>query len=156
MVSPRPRLTSSTKLSTITKLLNTKSITVTFARSTLRNPSMNTKTPTQQLLDFDETQPIPEPKEQPKLKANNPKELVRQWLLDKLQEESAEVIQAISKVRRFGEHNHHPERNTTNYEELVTELEDWLAIVAALEHTQYFDLTKQQHNILKKTQALIR
>jgi len=115
---------------------------------------MNTKTPMQQLLDFDTTQPIPEP-EQPKLRANNPRELVTQWLLDKLQEESAEVIQAISKVRRFGEHNHHPERKTTNHQELITELEDFLAIVASLEHLQYFDLTKSQQNILKKMQALI-
>ena len=97
-----------------------------------------------------EPQPHPE-----KLKAANPKELVRQWLLDKLQEESAEVIQAISKVRRFGDHSHHPDRKTTNYQELLTELEDWLAIVAALEHTQYFDLQKHQQEILKKTQQLI-
>lgn len=82
-------------------------------------------------------------------------QVVRQWLLDKLQEESAEVIQAISKVRRFGEQNHHPDRKSTNHEELITELTDWLAIVAALEHLQYFDLQKEQHNILQKTKALI-
>ena len=82
-------------------------------------------------------------------------QLVRQWLLDKLQEESAEVIQAVSKVRRFGEQNHHPDRSTTNYTELVDELTDWLAVVAALEHLQYFDLTQQQSNIYKKTLALI-
>jgi len=111
------------------------------------------KTPTQLLMEFDATQPIPEP---PKLKPTSHRELVTQWLLDKLQEESAEVIQAISKVRRFGDHNHHPERKTTNHEELIQELTDWLAIVAALEHLQYFDLTKHQTTILKKTQALIR
>jgi NTP pyrophosphatase (non-canonical NTP hydrolase) len=83
------------------------------------------------------------------------KQVVTQWLLDKLQEESAEVIQAVSKVRRFGQDNHHPERKQTNLEELITELEDFLAIVAALEHTQYFDLTKHQQNIHKKTLALI-
>jgi NTP pyrophosphatase (non-canonical NTP hydrolase) len=94
--------------------------------------------------------PQPEP-----IKAKNPRELVTQWLLDKLQEESAEVIQAVSKVRRFGEHNHHPDREQTNLQELVGELEDWLAIVAALEHYKYFDLTKQQTKILKKAQALI-
>jgi NTP pyrophosphatase (non-canonical NTP hydrolase) len=104
-------------------------------------------------MEFDPTQPIPEPE---KIKATSHKELVTQWLLDKLQEESAEVIQAISKVRRFGDQNHHPERKTTNYQELINELEDFLAIVAALEHTRYFDLTKSQHAILKKTQELIR
>ena len=103
-------------------------------------------------MEFDATQPIPEP---PKLKPNSHRELVTQWLLDKLQEESAEVIQAVSKVRRFGDHNHHPERKTTNHQELITELEDFLAIVASLEHLQYFDLTKSQQNILKKMQALI-
>jgi NTP pyrophosphatase (non-canonical NTP hydrolase) len=82
-------------------------------------------------------------------------QLVRQWLLDKLQEESAEVIQAVSKVRRFGETNHHPDRTTTNHTELVDELTDWLAVVAALEHLQYFDLTKEQQTILRKTTALI-
>ena len=82
-------------------------------------------------------------------------QLVRQWLLDKLQEESAEVIQAVSKVRRFGETNHHPDRKTTNHQELVDELTDWLAVVAALEHLQYFDLTQEQQTILRKTTALI-
>lgn len=78
-----------------------------------------------------------------------------QYLLDKLQEESAEIIQAVSKVRRFGPHNHHPDRTQTNLQELVTELEDWLAIVAALEHHKYFDLTKSQTNIQQKTLQLI-
>jgi NTP pyrophosphatase (non-canonical NTP hydrolase) len=93
---------------------------------------------------------------QPELiKAKNPRESIQQWLLDKLQEESAEVIQAISKVRRFGPQNHHPDRQQTNLQELIGELEDWLAIVAALEHYKYFDLQKHQTTILKKTQALI-
>lgn len=82
-------------------------------------------------------------------------QLVKQWLLDKLQEESAEVIQAVSKVRRFGEQNHHPDRSTTNHTELVDELTDFLAVVAALEHLKYFDLTNEQQTILKKTRALI-
>jgi NTP pyrophosphatase (non-canonical NTP hydrolase) len=82
-------------------------------------------------------------------------QVVRQWLLDKLQEESAEVIQAISKVRRFGETNHHPDRKSTNYEELVSELTDWLAIVAALEHYKYFDLSQHQQTIHQKTLQLV-
>lgn len=89
------------------------------------------------------------------LKATNLKQHTQNWLLDKLQEEAAEVIQAVSKIRRFGEANTHPERKTTNHQELVQELEDFLAIVAALEHVKYFDLTKHQNQILKKTQALI-
>ena len=106
------------------------------------------KTPTQQLLDFDPTQPIPATEPDPK-----PDQTQR--LLDKLQEESAEVIQAISKVRRFGKHSNHPDRETTNHEELIQELTDWLAIVAALEHLQYFDLNKHSHTIRKKMQELI-
>jgi len=89
-------------------------------------------------------------------KPKNHRELVTQWLLDKLQEEAAEVIQAVSKVRRFGDHNHHPDRNTTNHQELVSELTDLLAILAALEHCRYFDLTQQQQTILKKTQQLVQ
>jgi NTP pyrophosphatase (non-canonical NTP hydrolase) len=90
------------------------------------------------------------------IKPKNHRELVTQWLLDKLQEEAAEVIQAVSKVRRFGDHNHHPDRNTTNHQELVSELTDLLAILAALEHCRYFDLTQQQQTILKKTQQLVQ
>ena len=60
-----------------------------------------------------------------------------QYLLDKLQEEAAEVIQAVSKIRRFGAQNHHPDRITTNLEELENELEDLLAIVHKLEDLHY-------------------
>ena len=63
-----------------------------------------------------------------------------QYLLDKLQEEAAEVIQAVSKIRRFGEHNHHPERETTNLEELNNELEDFCAIVNRLESLNYVNI----------------
>lgn len=77
-------------------------------------------------------------------------------LLDKLQEECAEVIQAVSKIRRFGPHNHHPERATTNLEELLGELEDALAIVQALGYTEYFHPhhLSQQH-IDQKTRKLL-
>jgi NTP pyrophosphatase (non-canonical NTP hydrolase) len=78
------------------------------------------------------------------------------YLLDKLQEEAAEVIQAVSKIRRFGENNKHPERDTTNKQELVTELEDLLAILAALEYAKYLDLQPSQQNILHKTQTLLK
>lgn len=78
------------------------------------------------------------------------------YLLDKLQEEAAEVIQAVSKIRRFGESNAHPDRKTTNKQDLVIELEDLLAILAALEYCSYLDLTPSQQNILSKTQALLR
>lgn len=78
------------------------------------------------------------------------------WLLDKLQEEAAEVIQAVSKIRRFGENSKHPDRTTTNRQDLVNELEDLLAILAALEYCKYLDLTPHQQNILQKTNQLLK
>jgi len=79
-----------------------------------------------------------------------------QYLTAKLQEEAAEVIQAVSKINRFGESNKHPDRTTTNLQELIGELEDLLAIVAALEHYQYFDLTLSRDNIATKARALLQ
>ena len=79
-----------------------------------------------------------------------------QYLTAKLQEEAAEVIQAVSKINRFGPQNSHPDRTTTNLQELVGELEDFLAIVAALEHYQYIDLTLSQQQIGNKAKALIQ
>lgn len=78
-----------------------------------------------------------------------------QYLLDKGQEEASEIVQAISKIRRFGPDNHHPDRTTTNKQELINEIEDLLAIVGALESLQYFDLTNSKQNILRKAQALL-
>jgi NTP pyrophosphatase (non-canonical NTP hydrolase) len=79
-----------------------------------------------------------------------------QYLTAKLQEEAAEVIQAVSKINRFGPQNSHPDRTTTNLQELVGELEDFLAIVAALEHYQYIDLTLSREQIATKAKALIQ
>ena len=78
-----------------------------------------------------------------------------QYLTAKLQEEAAEVIQAVSKINRFGENNKHPDRSTTNLQELVGELEDLLAIVAALEHYQYIDLTLSRDSIANKARQLL-
>ena len=79
-----------------------------------------------------------------------------QYLTAKLQEEAAEVIQAVSKINRFGPDNHHPDRQTTNKQELVGEIEDFLAILGVLEQLGYFDLTLRQSNILAKAQALLK
>ena len=75
-----------------------------------------------------------------------------QYLLDKLQEEAAEVIQAVSKIRRFGPHNHHPQRTTTNLQELENELEDLMAIVDRLEQLKYVDI--HYNLVLEKAQLL--
>jgi NTP pyrophosphatase (non-canonical NTP hydrolase) len=79
-----------------------------------------------------------------------------QYLICKLQEEAAEVIQAVSKINRFGEQNRHPDRQTTNKQELVQELEDFLAILAVLEELKFLDLTLSKSNILQKAQALLK
>ena len=78
-----------------------------------------------------------------------------QYLLDKLQEEAAEVIQAVSKIRRFGPHNHHPQRSETNLQELTGELEDFQAIVWALEEIKYLDPKPSTTSTIKKYQTLI-
>jgi phosphoribosyl-ATP pyrophosphohydrolase len=105
------------------------------------------KSPTQEVKEHNDPNPTLPPTSLRQAQTN--------YLLDKLQEEAAEVIQAVSKIRRFGENNSHPDRKTTNKQELVTELEDFLAILAALEFAKYVDLTPSQQNILQKTKQLI-
>lgn len=79
-----------------------------------------------------------------------------QYLICKLQEEAAEVIQAVSKINRFGETNKHPDRTTTNKQELVAELEDFLAILAVLEQLGWLDLAPSRENIKTKALTLMR
>ena len=79
-----------------------------------------------------------------------------QYLICKLQEEAAEVIQAVSKINRLGEQGKHPDRATTNKQELVQELEDFLAILGVLEQAGWLDLTPSRANIASKAMALIK
>ena len=79
-----------------------------------------------------------------------------QYLICKLQEEAAEVIQAVSKINRFGEAGKHPDRTTTNKQELVGELEDFLAILGVLEQTGWLDLAPSKENIKQKALQLIK
>lgn len=53
-------------------------------------------------------------------------------VMDILQEECAEVIQAVSKVRRFGIDNTKPNTEYTNREHLEEEIGDLLAMVDIL------------------------
>ena len=50
-------------------------------------------------------------------------------VMDILQEECAEVIQAVSKIRRFGIDNFKPGKPATNREHLETEIGDVLAMI---------------------------
>lgn len=102
--------------------------------------------------ELEATQPYIDQATQPYMDTNHKK---TQYLLDKLQEEAAEVIQAISKIRRFGPHNHHPDRNTTNLEELVNELEDFQAIQLALQELKYFDPQPSLTSTIKKFNQLM-
>lgn len=106
------------------------------------------KSPTQEVQEHNDPNPTLPPTSIRQAQTN--------YLLDKLQEEAAEVIQSVSKIRRFGENNSHPDRQTTNKQELVNELEDFLAILAALEYCHYLDLQPSQQNILAKTQQLLK
>jgi NTP pyrophosphatase (non-canonical NTP hydrolase) len=107
------------------------------------------KSPTQEVKEAEVQTPVPQ------LPPTSLRQAQTNFLLDKLQEEAAEVIQAVNKIRRFGENNKHPERSTTNKQDLANELEDFLAILAALEYTKYLDLVPHQQNILHKTHKLI-
>lgn len=53
-------------------------------------------------------------------------------VMDILQEECAEVIQAVSKISRFGLTNTKPGANCTNQEHLEEELGDMLAMIDIL------------------------
>lgn len=79
-----------------------------------------------------------------------------QYLICKLQEEAAEVIQAVSKINRFGETGKHPDRSTTNKQELIAELEDFLAILAVLEQNGWLDLTPSRNSIANKAMGLLK
>jgi NTP pyrophosphatase (non-canonical NTP hydrolase) len=53
--------------------------------------------------------------------------------LDILQEECAEVIQAVSKIRRFGLDNAKPGKDKTNREHLENEIGDLYAMIDILQ-----------------------
>jgi NTP pyrophosphatase (non-canonical NTP hydrolase) len=55
-----------------------------------------------------------------------------QEAMDILQEEAAEVIQAVSKIRRFGALNHKQGESQTNLEHLEEELGDMQAMIEIL------------------------
>jgi len=73
-------------------------------------------------------------------------------MMDILQEECAEVIQAVSKIRRFGLKDKHGNRKT-NREELVQELGDVIAMMKLLHDSGLFtedDIAEAAERKLKK------
>ena len=75
-------------------------------------------------------------------------------VLDILQEECAEVIQAVSKIRRFGIDNFKPGKPKTNREHLEDEIGDVLAMIDILCSIGVVDLDKLQSAKLAKFQRL--
>ena len=55
------------------------------------------------------------------------------------QEESAEVIQAISKIFRFGYNSKHPQSDQTNREHLAEEIGDLIAMVQLVIENEIVD-----------------
>jgi len=80
----------------------------------------------------------------------------KQWeMLNILQEECAEVIQAVSKIRRFGLKDKHGNKKT-NQEELIQELGDVVAMMKLLHDSGLFteedisDAAERKHKKLEK------
>jgi len=70
-------------------------------------------------------------------------------VMDILQEECAEVIQAVSKIRRFGIDNYKPGKPKTNREHLEEELGDLYAMIEILQDMDIVSWT----NIEKAAEA---
>jgi NTP pyrophosphatase (non-canonical NTP hydrolase) len=80
----------------------------------------------------------------------------KEELLTVLQEECAEVTQAISKIFRFGEQSHHPKdrKKITNYDHFITELGDILGVIKLLAEDGYLDEEKLMNAAEDKVKKL--
>ena len=74
--------------------------------------------------------------------------------MDILQEECAEVIQAVSKISRFGLDNLKPGKPKTNREHLEEELGDMLAMISILVDSNVIDSVKLQQAEAAKIEKL--
>ena len=75
-------------------------------------------------------------------------------ILDILQEECAEVVQAISKCRRFGMENTYSKGTGTQREHLVQELGDVTLLIELLQAHQVFTEAELREAQLRKAQKL--
>jgi len=75
-------------------------------------------------------------------------------VMDILQEECAEVIQAVSKISRFGLDNFKPGKPKTNREHLEEELGDMLAMIDILCSMGVVDLDNLRHAKRAKIEKL--
>jgi NTP pyrophosphatase (non-canonical NTP hydrolase) len=74
--------------------------------------------------------------------------------LDILQEECAEVIQAVSKISRFGLDNLKPGKPKTNREHLEEELGDMMAMVEILQELDIVSFTNIERAAEAKREKL--
>lgn len=79
-----------------------------------------------------------------------------QEILDILQEECAEVIQNISKCRRFGLENEYLKGSGTQRNQLVQEIGDVLLLVELLQAHKLFTVKELQEAKLTKSQKLAK
>ena len=75
--------------------------------------------------------------------------------LEILQEECAEVVQAISKIKRFGVDSYHPldENKVTNIAHLIVELGDIQGMIELLQESELALLSFSSENISIAAQA---
>lgn len=76
-------------------------------------------------------------------------------ILDLLQEECAEVVQAVSKIRRFGLDNHH-QSGATQRQNLTQEIGDVLLLIDLLFAYNVFTEAEIQQAKLNKAQKLTK
>ena len=74
--------------------------------------------------------------------------------MDILQEECAEVIQAVSKISRFGLDNLKPGKSKTNREHLEEELGDMMAMVEILQELDIVSFTNIERAAEAKREKL--
>lgn len=77
-------------------------------------------------------------------------------ILDILQEECAEVIQAVSKCRRFGINELHIKSGETQREQLVQELGDVTLLIELLQSYQLFTSDELRTAELNKSKKLTK
>jgi len=75
-------------------------------------------------------------------------------VMDILQEECAEVIQAVSKISRFGLDNQKPGKPKTNREHLEEELGDMMAMITILVDRNIVDSVKLKQAEAAKIEKL--
>lgn len=69
----------------------------------------------------------------------------RENLYQVMQEECSEIIQATSKIIRFGEHNHHPNKPlVTNASELMTEYYQLQAVMEILQENNILPVLSEE------------